>query len=94
MSKTQQKPKYVYKCHGCGVRLKGRRFCVDCEPETRMGRWHDTAVDMYKKDPRPLSIAVKMGINAKDVIALLKARGVMEHSRYKEFEFYVRGDGD
>ena len=67
---------------------------MGCEPDTRLGRWHDRAVALYLADPRPLSIAVKMGIDAREVIALLKKRGVIEQSRYKEFELYLRGDSD
>ena len=86
--------KWAFKCHGCNKVLKGRAWCRACEPDSRRANWHKKVGEMYAKDPRPLSIAVKMGVNAKDVIKFLKQQGIMPPERYKDFEGLMNNYGD
>ncbi len=86
--------KWAFRCHGCNKVLKGRAWCESCEPDSRRANWHKKVGEMYTKDPRPLSIAVKMGVNAKDVIRFLKEKGIMPIERYKDFEGLMNNYGE
>lgn len=68
------------RCHVCLVRTLGRRFCVACQPLTRMAGWHDRAVRLYKSGVRPMSIAVRIGIDARTVITHLKEKRVLTNA--------------
>ncbi len=73
------------KCHNCYKTTQGRRFCVECAPLYRMGAWKEEAEKLHQRGVRPLSIAVRIGVNARTVINHLKSTGQIIGDEYQNF---------
>ncbi len=72
-------------CHKCGVSTRGRRFCEPCAPLYRMAAWKVEAEKMHENGVRPLSIAVRIGVNARTIILHLKKTGHVKGDDYQNW---------
>ena len=71
------------RCHKCRGPTKGRRFCEECAPLYRMAAWKATAERLHENGTRPLSIAVRIGVNARTIIVHLKSTGHIKGDDYQ-----------